>query len=398
MTLASCPLPERLAAAASGDDAEAAAHAASCATCRDQLATQTAMRSLLHRLPAPPLVADQRRTLEAVVQARADELADTTPRRRPTAIVGIVAFAAAATVALAIGVPRGAHEDDAVPSTQPRSTGTVGTVTPAPAPAPSPSPSPSLASSSSDTPSRPSVALRAVIDLSAADADRVSPSGTSPATHDEVVTLRGGTMIVDARERRAPVDVVTGSTTLHVADAKVKITAFAGKVSHVEVIAGSVQMDRNGQHTVIHDDWTAPAAPSASPAAIEPKKAPASDDVTSLDPPSRAGTPSDHPARGNGPDSRTKPDAPVTRAQRAMTEFRAGWAELHAEHFPEAIAHFDRATDPVVSEDATYWAAIACERAGKQDEAVTRLRAFVTAFPKSPRHADARRVLTKLGH
>jgi len=211
---------------------------------------------------------------------------------------------------------------------------------------------------------------------------------------------------VDSRERRRPVDVVMGPTTLHVADAKVKITALAGKVSHVEVIAGSVHMDRNGQHTVIRDDWSAPddasaVASKAMPGkAVQPRPVVTSDDLNSLDPPSRSPGKSavdkarERPARTESIDT-VEASSP---ALRALTEFRTGWTELHADHFDAAIAHFDRATDPVVSEDATYWAAIACERAGKQDEAVARLRAFMTAFPKSPRQADARRVLAKLGH
>jgi TolA-binding protein len=74
----------------------------------------------------------------------------------------------------------------------------------------------------------------------------------------------------------------------------------------------------------------------------------------------------------------------------ALAAFRAGWEALRAGRNADAIAAFDRATDPAVAEDARYWAAIATARAGDQDGAKRRLRAFLVAFPASP-HADEAR-------
>ena len=43
----------------------------------------------------------------------------------------------------------------------------------------------------------------------------------------------------------------------------------------------------------------------------------------------------------------------------AAAAFRNGWEALRAERYRDAIAAFDRASDPVVAEDAAYWAAAA---------------------------------------
>jgi len=74
----------------------------------------------------------------------------------------------------------------------------------------------------------------------------------------------------------------------------------------------------------------------------------------------------------------------------ALVAFRTGWTALRAGRNADAIAAFDRATSPVVAEDAIYWAAIAARRAGDRAEAARRLRAFLAAYPTSPHVASAR--------
>jgi TolA-binding protein len=83
-------------------------------------------------------------------------------------------------------------------------------------------------------------------------------------------------------------------------------------------------------------------------------------------------------------------------AASSLQEFRAGYELLRAGKFDEAVAAFDRATDPVVVEDAQFWAAIASERAGNKGESVRRLNAFMQAFPASPRLDDARAALERV--
>lgn len=71
--------------------------------------------------------------------------------------------------------------------------------------------------------------------------------------------------------------------------------------------------------------------------------------------------------------------------------FRAGWEALREARYADAIAAFDRATDPAVAEDAAFWAAIAAQRAGQADDARKRLDLFLATFPESPRAESARR-------
>jgi tetratricopeptide (TPR) repeat protein len=74
-----------------------------------------------------------------------------------------------------------------------------------------------------------------------------------------------------------------------------------------------------------------------------------------------------------------------------LAAFRAGWEALRAQRYADAIAAFDRATDPAVAEDAAFWAAIAAQRAGQPDDARKRLDLFLATFPESPRAESARR-------
>ena len=80
----------------------------------------------------------------------------------------------------------------------------------------------------------------------------------------------------------------------------------------------------------------------------------------------------------------------------SLAAFRDGWEALRAGRNAAAIAAFDRATDPVVAEDATYWAAIAAQRADDRDDALRRLRAFLDRFPRSPRADYAASMISRM--
>ncbi|MBL8621304.1 MAG: hypothetical protein JNK64_08375 [Myxococcales bacterium] len=91
-----------------------------------------------------------------------------------------------------------------------------------------------------------------------------------------------------------------------------------------------------------------------------------------------------------------EPAAPPAPPPIGVAAFRAGWEALRAGQPLVARAHFDRAGDPAVAEDAAYWAAVASERAGDRLEAARRFRQFAQAFPASPRAADARAAAARL--
>ena len=80
----------------------------------------------------------------------------------------------------------------------------------------------------------------------------------------------------------------------------------------------------------------------------------------------------------------------------ALAAFKTGWTALRAGDNAAAIAAFDLATDPIVAEDATYWSAIASERANDSAGAVRRYRELLERFPSTTRTAEARAAITRL--
>jgi hypothetical protein len=168
---------------------------------------------------------------------------------------------------------------------------------------------------------------------------------------EDVVTLRHGEVSIDATDRD-PVTVVAGDTKVTVGS-RAKVVARHGVIVTTQVFAGTAHVTTSGGRQQVIDAgdvWMREA--DASPASVS---------VTD-----------------------------------SLAAFRTGWEELRAHHHPQAIAAFDRATDPVVAEDAAFWAAIATERAGDSDGAATRLRAFLDRFPSSPRAEAARAALERV--
>lgn len=167
----------------------------------------------------------------------------------------------------------------------------------------------------------------------------------------DVVTLRDGELSVDATARE-PITIVAGDTRVRIASSRAKVVARRGVIVTTHVFAGSAQITKRGQLQVIEagDVWVREPEVAAAP----------------------------------------------SPAEDSLAAFRTGWEELRAHHHPQAIAAFDRATDPVVAEDAAFWAAIATERAGDLDGAATRLRGFLDRFPASPRADAARAALVRV--
>lgn len=167
----------------------------------------------------------------------------------------------------------------------------------------------------------------------------------------DVVTLRDGEVAVDATDGE-PVVIVAGDTRVMIAASRANVVARGGVIVTTRVFAGTAQVTANGRSHVIDAGavWTRDPDPT--------------------------------PAQAAAADS--------------LSAFRLGWEELRAQRHAEAIAAFDRATDPVVAEDAAFWAAIATERAGDRDGAASRLRLFLERFPTSPRAETARVALVRV--
>jgi hypothetical protein len=165
----------------------------------------------------------------------------------------------------------------------------------------------------------------------------------------DVVTLRDGEVSVDATDRE-PVVVIVGDTRVTIASSRAKVIARQGVIVTTHVFAGTAQVTANGRSHVVDagDVWL------------------------------------------------REPEATPPQGDDSLAAFRTGWEQLRAHDYAEAIASFDRATDPVVAEDAAFWAAIAAERAGERPSAATRLREFLDRFPTSPRADAARAALERV--
>jgi hypothetical protein len=87
------------------------------------------------------------------------------------------------------------------------------------------------------------------------------------------------------------------------------------------------------------------------------------------------------------------PEPPPPEPATSLAAFREGWAARDAGRDADAVAAFDRATDPVVAEEAKFWAAICAGRAGHREDSARRLRAFLEEYPSSTRAGDARNAL-----
>jgi hypothetical protein len=347
----SCSEPERLAAAVAGEDREAAEHALGCPSCRVQFDEQRQMRRLLGTLAGSPLGPSE---CERFAAGRAGVMArlDAPAGRRPLARLALGLAVAAAAVALVVwGVGHDRPRDQGVPgpialpapSTPNRSPDRSLDSRPADAALPLvPVDPPSPASSAAAPPRPPAIA--------AAKLSGGARFGRATRKGHDVIDLHDGELTVDTRQT-APAEIQLGTTAIRVANAKVKVTARNGVLETVAVFAGSVELSSGARSTVVTAGtvWEAPAEPATDP-------------VTSL------------------------------------AAFREGWAALQKNQLAAAIAAFDRASDPIICEDASYWAAVATHRAGDRADARRRFVEFLARFPKSQRAPAARRAVESEPH
>ncbi len=157
--------------------------------------------------------------------------------------------------------------------------------------------------------------------------------------HRDVLTLLDGRVDIDARASRT-VDVRVGDSVVQIENAAVKIHARNRAIVSVQVVVGTARITSPEQRVTLQVDavWFP------------------------------------------GPSSKA----------RSLAAFRDGWLALRAGHEREAMDLFDRVTDPIFLEEATYWAAIAARRSGDATLANERLAAFIRKFPRSEYTAKLR--------
>jgi len=332
-----CPSRHRLAAASAGEDAAAELHAETCASCRAELTAMAAVVRIARAAPALALTASRRTELRTGVLAACDAAGPAT--RRPRAGAVVAAAAAIAAVVVAVAWYGGSTSPSRGVAAPPRQAGLA-----APDTGSAARPTGRDASALDARPS-----LHGARPASPALTNAPPPAAVRPSPPRAIATVADGRSTIDARDT-APVRVVSGDIAITVASSKVELTSHVGAVTKVHVIVGSAEIELRGRRTTVFagDVWVRPAT------------------------------------------------SPRTLAAMAMTAFERGWIAFRAARYREAIAAFDEAQDPVIAEDAAYWAAIASARAGDRVSAARRLREFTARFPTAMRADDARRALARL--
>ena len=333
MSEAACPTDEQLAAAVAGEADDAVAHAASCARCAAALELDRELIAHARAIPVAPLSPARRMALAAETLARAEHGGHRGTRIAVTA--GLALAAGFALIVLATHEP--ASPSHALAETTSPATSQTGFASERSS-EPIESTNEPLVPSV-EPPNRPAMVPRRLRPASIASSD--GEFDRARVHERDTIQLRDGTLVVDARGR-APVSVVVGGATIAVDDSRAKLVVVGGVLVVVHAFAGSVEIVAAEQHAkvVTGGTWTPPATPTTS-----------------------------------------------------LEAFRAGWQALRAERYADAIAAFDVATDPVVAEDAAFWAAIAASRAGRDSDARHRFEAFLVRFPDSTRADDARAAL-----
>jgi TolA-binding protein len=393
-----CLAISELAAAAvePATDARIIDHLATCRQCRAELDEQRAVRDLARRTPVVALTGARRAALGAEIAARADADADgdlgtgvaadraKRPRRAIAIGLAVAAVAAAAVIALVVttreqpnaGVTADTDTSETSASghgramSDPRtasgqlgsSSGQLGSASDART-ASGQLGSASTASASDSRTASGQAGSADKVSGSRSDARVVGASTTMFArdttARRDLVTLREGKLAIDAMRAR-PVQVVAGTTRVVIAGARASVLARNGVIDSVTVFAGSVEVSVGDRRRVIAAGvvWERDAGDAL---------------------------PGDKPPTDEAP----------------LRAFREGWTALRAGKHADAIAAFDRAValdrapDPIVAEDAAYWAAVTSERLGNRADAAKRFKDFLARFPHSPRAAGAKAALAR---
>lgn len=318
-----CLPPHALATAAAGHDHVGCDH------CRAIVDELRATGAALATLPAPALSSERRAALADAVTIAAQRIGPSTRPRRLGVVVGVgVVVAAAACLAIVLARSTPATDDSAPIAVTPAKRSQISIVPIAP-----------------KTSVQPLDGATYVI-------ERVGDR--------ETIRVHGGGGV--AIESASAIDVEVGSSTIALAPGRFEIRARRDVIASVHVFAGSAQIQGDPRTTPILAGETWELSPTPRPTATP---TPTPDRAVSDHEPAPAGNP------------------PL--AVTGKEWFRIGWLAFRDHRDADAIAAFDRATDPSIAEDAAFWAAFAAERSGQAAAALARFEHFTTTYPHSDR-------------
>jgi len=352
-----------------GADPDLIAHLDGCHGCRT-LWDETAIAVELARelpLAIPPVHhREERRTallaawdpvpfVRAPVQP-APEISAVRPQRRGRWAVAAIVLAAAATVAVVVAARHPSHDPEVVASH----------------------------------------ARRGVVH--AHEGARFSLAAQPP---DEIVRLRDGVIDIDVDPLSVGerFRVVVGTDEVEVRGTSFEVVATADHLVGVHVVHGRVEVKRAGMAPVVltgGQAWHASTAtdlpPPATPAPIVAPPAPSAPRLPSRSPPKAR--PAD-PVVPPPPAAGMTPPPKVTDPQEVA--FNRGWDAMRLGEYGQAAAAFNRAValapDGALTEDATFWHAVAVARLHRTGEAIVAFRSFLDAFPSSTRAGEASAML-----
>jgi TolA-binding protein len=395
-----CPTDDELARAITVEDALVASHVAACATCTRAWNEATQTIELARRVRVVLPDRDRREEMRTAILASLDTIADTSerrtePKRRTRWYIAGGALAAAAGIALVL-------------ATRDAPTHTHGTIT-----------------------------------------AQAGARFTTTRAPDEIVTLHDGTIDVSVAPLHAGerFRVITADTEIEVRGTAFRVVAELGHVVRVEVDHGRVDVRPHDGGVVslgAGQSWKAPVQTARSTRSLEPpSNDPIAEHVGTTD--AHAAAPAD--TRANLDDTRTtrtpigsraklantraklddtrapadaraklddtrtsRDDVPITPAITAARPAPAaqptrpldalaydeGWAAMRGGDFEHAASAFARVTilepDGALSEDASYWYAVALARA-KRGEAIAAFRDLISRYPHSTHVGEANAML-----
>lgn len=263
--MSACPDPERLAAAASGEDPVARAHAEACRACAALYDEQLAVSDLADRWLAPPLPAAHRRALGDAI------LAAPVPARRtarPWAIAAVALASAAAAALVIVWSPTSAPETTPAPVAPIARVDHAVLLAPRPAPvvAPPASPSAAVAGIGRARYTARRTGDHLTVALADGEVALVAPpvEPIALATADGQVTLRDGRALVRARRGViAEVAVFAGSAEIVAPGGRAAIVTgevWRAPVREAPAIARGVTAFRDGWLAFRAGRWTDAAA------------------------------------------------------------------------------------------------------------------------------------------
>jgi TolA-binding protein len=216
------------------------------------------------------------------------------------------------------------------------------------------------------------------------------------------VTLAAGTVHIRVHHLRAGQRflVRTEDAEVEVRGTRFDVDASAGRLTHVRVTEGVVELRRGGETRLLPAgaEWTAdPPAPPSSSDVSPPVASPSSGGASASAASPSAGSPSAaSPSAASASASHAPPPGAAPDDDAA---FRAGMSRIEKGDFGQAASDLHtfaaQHPDDPRAEDAAFLEALSLSRAGRADDAAEAARRYLARYPNGYRRAEAEKLLAR---